>query len=174
MPENCPSITIQIRPMKLDDIEQVKAIDHLSFSLPWPENAYRYEIVENPASLSWVAETETTSGQIKICGMVVVWLILDETHIATLAVHPVYRSRGIGKQLLDIALKASAQQGAQLATLEVRKSNIVAQNIYYDFGFQTVGRRRRYYKDNHEDAVLMTLQNLGGFDGLGRFPSERE
>jgi ribosomal-protein-alanine N-acetyltransferase len=153
--------------MRLDDIEQVKAIDYLSFSLPWPENAYRYEVVENPASLSWVAETDITGGEKKICGMVVIWLILDETHVATLAVHPDYRGQGIGKQLLGVALGASVQKGAQLATLEVRESNLVAQNIYRDFGFQTVGRRRRYYKDNFEDAVLMTLRSLRGFDGLG-------
>ena len=77
-----PSINIQIRPMRLDDIEQVKAIDYLSFSLPWPENAYRYEVVENPASLSWVAETDITGGEKKICGMVVIWLIpVSYTHL---------------------------------------------------------------------------------------------
>jgi ribosomal-protein-alanine N-acetyltransferase len=171
---NSPSIDIQIRPMRIDDIDQVVVIDHLSFSLPWPDNAYRHEVGENPASLSWVAEIETACGETKICGMVVIWLILDETHIATLAVHPDYRDRGIGKRLLGVALEASAEQGAQLATLEVREGNQVAQKIYRDFGFQIVGRRQHYYKDNFEDAVLMTLQNLRDFDGLCRVTFEKQ
>lgn len=161
-----PPITIQIRPMLLNDLEQVKVIDQLSFSMPWPDNSYRYELVENPASLLWVAEGETANGESRVCGIVVVWLILDETHIATLAVHPDYRGFGIGKQLLTIALEESAQQGAKLATLEVRDSNKVAQNIYHKCGFESVGRRRRYYRDNREDAVLMTLNSLREFDGL--------
>ena len=153
--------------MRIDDIEQIRTIDHLSFSLPWPDNAYQYELIENPASLLWVAETQTTSGDMKICGMVVIWLIVDETHIATLAVHPDYRGLGIAKQLLRVALEESARNGAKLATLEVRKSNQVAQNIYHEFGFQSVGSRQRYYKDNFEDAVLMTLSSLNGFGGIG-------
>lgn len=156
-------MNIRIRPMILDDVEHVKEIDRLSFSLPWPDNAYRYELLENSASLLWVAESVTSSGESKVCGMVVIWLILDETHIATLAVHPDCRGQGIGKQLLKVALAASAKRGAQQATLEVRESNFIAQKIYRDFGFQIVGRRRRYYKDNREDAVLMTLQSLNGF-----------
>jgi ribosomal-protein-alanine N-acetyltransferase len=161
-----PPINIQIRPMLLNDLEQVKVIDQLSFSMPWPDNSYRYELVENPASLLWVAEGETANGESRVCGIVVVWLILDETHIATLAVHPDYRGFGIGKQLLTVALEESAQQGAKLATLEVRDSNKVAQNIYRKCGFESVGRRRRYYRDNREDAVLMTLNSLREFDGL--------
>jgi len=161
-----PPINIQIRPMLLNDLEQVKVIDQLSFSMPWSDNSYRYEVVENLASLLWVAEGETANGESRVCGIVVVWLILDETHIATLAVHPDYRGLGIGKQLLTVALEESAQQGAKLATLEVRDSNKVAQNIYRKFGFESVGRRRRYYRDNREDAVLMTLNSLREFDGL--------
>jgi len=160
MPLDYPPINIQIRPMLMNDLEQVKVIDQLSFSMPWSDNAYRYEIMENPASMLWVADAETSNSEFKVCGMVVVWLILDETHIATLAVHPEYRGLGIGKQLLTVALKRSAQQGANLATLEVRDSNKVAQNIYRNFGFESVGRRKRYYRDNREDAVLMTLSSL--------------
>jgi ribosomal-protein-alanine N-acetyltransferase len=151
---------LKIRPMTVNDLEQVKAIDDLSFSLPWPESAYRYEIGDNPASLLWVAELETIDGLKQICGMVVVWLILDETHIATLAVHPDCRGIGVGKCLLNTALKESAKRGANNAHLEVRKSNQVAIEMYQGFGFEIVGRRAKYYKDNHEDAILMTLDNL--------------
>jgi len=158
--------------MLMNDLEQVKAIDQLSFSLPWSDNAYRYEILENPASFLWVAEAETGGQDLIVCGMVVVWLILDETHIATLGVHPDYRGLGIGKRLLTVALEETARQGANLATLEVRESNTVAQYIYRKFGFENVGRRRRYYQDNREDAVLMTLNSLKEFEGRERFSIE--
>lgn len=157
--------------MTVNDLEQVKAIDDLSFSLPWPESAYRYEIVDNPASLLWVAELEAIDGLKQICGMVVVWLILDETHIATLAVHPNYRGIGVGKSLLKTALKESARHGANIAHLEVRERNHVAIDMYLRFGFEIVGRRARYYKDNQEDAILMTLDNLKEFLDISRMMS---
>ncbi|MCJ7661668.1 MAG: ribosomal protein S18-alanine N-acetyltransferase [Anaerolineales bacterium] len=169
---NYPPINFHIRPMLMDDLEQVKVIDRLSFSMPWSDNAYRYEIMENPASLLLVAEAESANRDIRVCGMVVVWLILDETHIATLGVHPDYRGLGIGKQLLNVALEESARQGANLATLEVRDSNKVAQKIYRKFGFENVGRRRRYYQDNREDAILMTLNSLKEFKGPERISFE--
>jgi ribosomal-protein-alanine N-acetyltransferase len=105
-----------------------------------------------------------------VCGMVVVWLILDETHIATLGVHPDYRGLGIGKRLLTVALEETARHGANQATLEVRESNTIAQNIYRKFGFENVGRRRRYYRDNREDAVLMTLHSMHEFEVQERIP----
>ena len=151
-----------IRPMGWADLDQVLEIDRMSFSLPWPESAYRYELADNPASLLWVAEaTPPESEWADIAGMIVVWLILDEAHIATLAVHPDYRGRGISRQLLSVALYESAHKGARRAMLEVRAGNLVAQNLYRKFGFEVVSRRPHYYKDNNEDALLMNLDPLG-------------
>ncbi len=152
--------TVHIRPMREDDIEQVRLIDKISFSLPWPEQAYRYEINENPASLLWVAETYFPDDEGKVIGMVVVWLILDEAHIATLAVHPDFRRQGIGDKLLLTALKGALSKGANQARLEVRAGNYAARSLYRRFGFDVVGRRLGYYRDNHEDAVLMNLNVL--------------
>jgi ribosomal-protein-alanine N-acetyltransferase len=151
---------VHIRSMCLDDLEQVQAIDQLSFSLPWPASAFRYELLENPRSLLWVAEVNGQGEQRIIVGAIVVWLILDEAHIATLAVHPDYRGRGIGQSLLVTALQGSALGGAQMATLEVRANNSAAQALYQHFGFDVVGRRLQYYRDNNEDAILMTLNQL--------------
>lgn len=153
--------TIFIRPMKMEDIRQVQSIDRMSFSTPWPEHAYRYELLENPASLLWVAEAHLNNGELKVVGIIVVWLILDEAHIATLAVHPDFREQGIGSQLLATALKKSIQKGVNQSALEVRAKNEVAQNLYRRFGFEIVGKRRHYYQDNHEDAVLMSLYGMG-------------
>lgn len=149
-----------IRPMQLEDLEAVLEIDRQSFSLPWPESAYRYELLQNPASLCLVAETGVMQGHRQVVGMVVVWIIMDEAHIATIAVHPSFRHSGIGSLLLWEALNESAGRGARRAMLEVRASNIIAQTMYEHFGFKVVFRRPRYYRDNNEDALLMNLENL--------------
>jgi ribosomal-protein-alanine N-acetyltransferase len=145
--------------MELDDIAQVQAIDRLSFSIPWPVTSYRFELLENPGSVLWVAE-HCLEGETKIVGMIVVWLILDEAHIATIAVHPEFRGQGIGRELLAQALREAIERGAVESMLEVRANNLVAQEIYKDFGYKVVGHRSHYYRDNLEDAVLMSVRNL--------------
>lgn len=150
---------IQVRRMTKDDLPQVQAIDQLSFSLPWPASAYRYELEQNLNSRSWVAEVET-AGQKRIAGMIVVWLILDEAHIATIAVHPEYRHKGIARRLIRLGLIDAIRRGAVQATLEVRAGNWIAQKLYHSLRFEVVGRRLRYYQDNNEDGIIMTVDNL--------------
>jgi ribosomal-protein-alanine N-acetyltransferase len=159
--------TVQIRPMKPEDLEQVVAIDRISFSLPWPPSAYRYELYENPLSSLWVAEVISTEGQSQVVGILVVWVVVDEAHIATLAVHPEYRGRGVAQSLLVEALKEAIDKGLKTATLEVRANNTIAQRLYHRFRFEVVGRRPRYYLDNHEDALIMTVSGLG--DGYAKW-----
>jgi [ribosomal protein S18]-alanine N-acetyltransferase len=163
------SLDIHIRPMEASDLDQVREIDRLSFSIPWPANAYRYELEENPHSLQWVAEinteegprlAESTGATKRIVGLIVVWLILDEAHIATLAVHPDIRGHGIAQKLLSVALTESIRRGASMATLEVRAGNKIAQKLYNRFGFQVVGERPHYYKDNQEDALIMSTSRF--------------
>jgi ribosomal-protein-alanine N-acetyltransferase len=149
-----------IRPMTITDLEAVLVIDRASFTLPWPERSFRYELLENTASHCWVAETHTESGAPIIVGMIVAWLILDEVHIATIAVAPGSRGLGIGKMLLQTALQECTHLGAVSATLEVREHNETAIHLYRQFGFEVVGRRKRYYSDTHEDALLMTREAL--------------
>lgn len=146
--------------MNSHDIEQVNAIDQASFSMPWPKRAYEYELTENPNSRLWVAEVSHPDGSKRVAGMIVLWLILDVAHIATLAVHPDLRGQGIAKYLLATALRAGIQNGASEATLEVRASNKTAQVLYRLFCFKVVGRRPHYYQDNKEDAVIMTVDSL--------------
>jgi ribosomal-protein-alanine N-acetyltransferase len=146
--------------MRSDDLDSVMSIDTLSFSLPWPESSYRYELNDNSAADLWVAERSSSNGGLQIIGMIVIWLILGEAHIATLAVHPDFRGRGIGSQLLEVGLMGARNNGAREAMLEVRASNHVAQALYEGYGFEVVYRRSRYYRDNNEDALLMNLDNL--------------
>jgi [ribosomal protein S18]-alanine N-acetyltransferase len=147
--------------MKLEDIPRVHEIDVLSFPLPWPEKSFLFELTENPSTLALVAEVLSRDARLVVIGMVVVWIVVDEAHIATIAIHPEYRGNGYGKKLLAETLRQSIQLGAALATLEVRENNRIAQQMYKNFGFTTVGRRLHYYKDNNEDAVIMTVDRMG-------------
>jgi len=148
-------MNIIIRKMTVDDIPAVVALDLMSFSLPWPERSFRFELTNNPASRCWVAEVDG-----RLIGMIVNWLLVDEVHVATLAIHPDFRRQGIAKKLLTHSLRYMIGEGAISSFLEVRESNIAAQEMYRRFGYVESGRRRRYYKDNDEDAILMTLENL--------------
>ena len=122
------SYPVNIRAMTLDDLEQVCLIDQLSFSLPWPRKSFHYEVVDNRFSTCWVVETGPGAEEaMRIVGMAVVWLIVNEAHIATIAVHPEFRGLGIGKYLLAAILEDCRQQGMATATLEVRLGNLVAQ-----------------------------------------------
>lgn len=148
-----------IRPMTLADVSQVYALDTISFSLPWPERSYRYEIQENRNSHPWVVE-DVGAVPARIVAMLVIWLVLDEAHVATIAVHPDYRRRGLGQRLLAHGLLSAESEGAELAYLEVRQSNLGAQALYQRFGFVVDGVRPHYYVDNGEDAILMSLRPL--------------
>lgn len=138
----------------------VSAIDRASFSLPWPERAFLYEVKENLSSIPLVAEVTGKDGKGEIVGFIVVWLIVDEAHIGTIAVDQKCRRTGIGQALILTALHQAKQKGAQKAYLEVRAGNTVARQLYENLGFQVDGIRARYYQDNHEDAVLMSLESL--------------
>jgi ribosomal-protein-alanine N-acetyltransferase len=153
-------VDIILRAMELEDVEQVYAIDVLSFSLPWSERSYRFELSENNASHPWVAEAVSARGERQVVGMIVVWFILDEAHIATIATHPAFRRMGIARRLLGRALEDGAAFGAEKAFLEVRRSNLAAQALYQSFGFVVTGVRPRYYLDTQEDALLMTLEPI--------------
>jgi ribosomal-protein-alanine N-acetyltransferase len=148
-------MTPLIRRMRLEDVPAVHEIDVLSFSLPWPERSFRYEVTENPVSRGWVADMDG-----RIAAMLVLWFIIDEAHIATIAVHPDFRRQGIGEQILLTALRAAREEGARRAFLEVRAGNAAAQVMYRKFGFEVVGVRPKYYRDNNEDASLMNLENF--------------
>ena len=158
-------MSFHLRRMTAEDVPAVAEVDRLSFSLPWPERSFRFEVTNNPNSRCWVAESDG-----RITGALVAWLLVDELHIATLATHPDFRRQGIAQALLTRVLKLAAQEGALSSFLEVRASNEAAQGLYRKFGYEEVGRRPRYYKDNNEDAILMTLEklNVEKLEGLER------
>ncbi len=141
---------IAIQPMSVADLQAVSELDALSFSQPWSLNAFQTELV-NQGARCWVAQ----AGK-RVAGVLIIWRVLDEAHIATVAVHPEFRRQGIGSLLLKTGIEAAYAEGARIYHLEVRAGNAAAQKLYKDFGFEVVGRRPGYYKDTGEDAVLMT------------------
>jgi ribosomal-protein-alanine N-acetyltransferase len=142
----------KIRPMTKSDVPTVAQIDALSFSQPWPPAAFDIELLNDNARC-WVVEIED-----QVIAAQVIWRVLDEAHIATIAVHPDFRQRGVGKALLQTGMQAAYTEGARIFYLEVRAGNLAAQKMYANFGYEVVGRRAKYYKNNGEDALLLTLR----------------
>jgi ribosomal-protein-alanine N-acetyltransferase len=176
------TLPVLVQPMRLDDIDAVLAIDRLSFPRPWSASSYRYELTQNTHSYFFVALAQASgaaglragwrlrlSSLLKggaepapaprlVVGYAGFWYIVDEAHISTIAVHPDWRGQGAGEQLLVGVLERALDLQAVKTTLEVRVTNTRAQNLYRKYGFEEVGRRRRYYRDNGEDALLMTAE----------------
>ena len=148
---------LRIRPMTISDLPAVQLIERASFTTPWPPQAYRQELEANRLAAYLVGEI---GGEIVAYGGI--WLMVDEAHVTTFAVHPRYRRRRIGERLLLSLLDLSIARHAREATLEVRLSNLAARRLYEKYGFRPVGIRPRYYSDNQEDALIMTTEPLAG------------
>jgi ribosomal-protein-alanine N-acetyltransferase len=171
MPERLPYV---VEPMTLDDIDQVMAIEQMVFPAPWSARAYRYEVTRNDHSTMLVLRSSWTLtdrfGHLKrrlglgtpppVLGYAGFWLLVDEAHICTIAVHPRWQGLGLGELLMISLLDQSKRLDARSATLEVRVSNSAALALYRKYGFQIVSRRKRYYTDNNEDAYIMTTPPL--------------
>ena len=173
-------IPYSLHDMQLRDIDEVMVIEHLSFASPWTVRAYQYELVHNSFSQFLVVRQKPVLGAADprldprrrflfatrqpapapILGYGGLWLLVDEAHVSTIAVAPNWRGLGLGELLLVGLLERALVVGGEIATLEVRVSNQVAQNLYRKYLFQTVGRRRGYYRDNQEDALIMTTPPL--------------
>lgn len=146
---------LRIDAMRLDDLPEVHAIERASFTTPWPDDAYRSELLTNRLASYLTARLGDS-----VVGFAGLWLMVDEAHITTFAVHPAWRRRGIGERLLVAALDVAIDRGAREATLEVRLSNVAARRLYEKYGFRPVGLRPRYYTDDGEDALIMTTEPL--------------
>lgn len=146
-----------LRPTKAEDLDQIMEIEPVAFgSHHWSRQSFINEL-NNPGGTYFSALDPETG---TVCGYSGFWLIADEVHITTLAVHPDFRRQGIGELLLikDIHLAIKVQ--AKYMTLEVRVSNDPAQKLYYKYGFKSMGLRRKYYQDNSEDALVLWMDDL--------------
>ena len=154
--------------MQLTDVAAVLAIDALSFPTPMKESLWRHELTENKLAHYQVLEKRLTAEGAEdaekrsIIGFSGYWLLGDEVHVSTIAIHPEQRGKQLGEFLLLNMLFLAYSHPACLVTLEVRQSNIIAQQLYAKYNFAVVGERPRYYKDTGEDAILMTAAPLNG------------
>ena len=146
-----PPVRVVIGPMRLDDLPAIHRIELASFSAPWPPHAYRSELESNRLANYLVARVGD-----RIAAYGGMWIMVDEAHITTFAVHPAWRRQRIGERLLLAFLDLAMDRRAHEATLEVRLSNLPARKLYEKYGFRPVGLRPRYYSDNGEDALIMT------------------
>ena len=143
-------------PMTASDLDKVLDIERASFPTPWTRAAFCYEIEQNK-----VARCTAMRARGGVVGYLCFWEIGHEIHITNLAVHPVWRRRGVARRLLAAALAEGVARGVILAFLEVRPSNTRALALYESLGFQVIGRRNGYYFDTGEDALVMEAR-LGG------------
>ena len=143
-----PSLSIER--MLPADLPDVLVIERVSFSMPWSRGAFLYEIEQNQVARCWVGRDEG-----RIVGYICLWDVADELHVTNIAVHPDARRRGIARTLLQSVIGHGRAAGSRMILLEVRPSNTEAIALYDSFGFRAVGRRRGYYYDTGEDALVM-------------------
>ena len=161
---NTQRIPFVVEKMTLDDVPAVVAIEERVFAVPWPAYAFEYELAYNHRGRFLVVRLlpplASSQESIPLLGYGGLWLMGDEAHLCTLAVHPDWRRRGIGELLLIHLIGHATADNADMLTLEVRASNTVAQQLYEKYGFRALGLRKRYYSDNHEDAIRMGTRSL--------------
>ena len=143
-----------IRRMTMADVDGVAAVEAAPFPTPWSRDAFASEM-KNVAARYLGAEKDGS-----IIGYAGAWIILDESHITNNAVMESCRGQGIGRRLTHGLMQYLSNLGAAYATLEVRKSNAVAQSLYVSLGFIKLGVRKRYYEDNGEDALIMVCDHM--------------
>jgi len=139
--------------MRTRDLDEVVVIEKASFTLPWSRGAFLYEMEQNRVARCWVLREAGA-----VIGYVCLWEIGDEVHVTNIAVRPESRRRGLGRTLLSSILDDARQRRLRVVGLEVRPSNHEALGMYDSFGFKVVGRRKGYYYDTGEDALVMELQ----------------
>jgi len=145
-----------VRPMRLLDLEQVLAIERVSFPTPWSEAAFVHELTRNNNRSTYLV---AASGS-KVLGYGGMWQFAGEGHITNLAVHPDHRRRGLGIFILEALIDRARESECETVTLEVRESNHAARELYEKAGLGPVGRRHGYYTDTREDAIIMTMYGL--------------
>jgi len=146
---------LHIAPMSDADVKDVLRIEQQSFATTWPSNAFYQELHENKLAHYYVGRAGD-----RIVAYGGIWVILEDSHITTIAVSPDARGRKFGETLLLYLLEQAMERGASWMTLEVRESNVVAQALYRKYGFTTVSTRKGYYSDNNENALVMWAGNL--------------
>lgn len=141
---------ILIRKMEEKDLDRIMEIEHDCFTTPWSRESFTLEITKNELARYIVAEIDDV-----VVGYGGIWMIVGEGHITNIAVESKYRRCGAGNKIVEGLINVSKDMEVMSMTLEVRESNIAAQNLYKKYGFIEYGIRPKYYADDNEDAIIM-------------------
>jgi ribosomal-protein-alanine N-acetyltransferase len=147
-----------IEPLQLErDLDDIVALEALCFTNPTTREMFRYEVASSDVLHAYVMRPVPDAGEAvgAVTAFCAVWIIFDELHINTLAVHPCWRRQGVASLLLTHVLDDAVRLGAEKATLEVRRSNEGARKLYERFGFEVGGVRKEYYRQPVEDALIL-------------------
>jgi [ribosomal protein S18]-alanine N-acetyltransferase len=150
-------------PMTLDDLPTVEALEVQAFPAPRSAAFYRQELTQNRYANYHglhAVPTQSRSGGSVVVAYGGYWLLGEDAHVVSIAVAPQWRRAGLAEWLMLELIETAWKQGALRVTLEMRIRNHAAAALYHKLGFQEVGRRKRYYRDNDEDALLLTLEGL--------------
>jgi ribosomal-protein-alanine N-acetyltransferase len=153
-------LPVRVELMSEADLEPVLDIEYLSFTSPWPRDIFLGELRGSDIAQLFVARILEGDQQGRVAAYSCTWIVADEMHITSFAVHPQFRRQHVGQQLLAGVLARALESGCRQAVLEVRASNHGAQRLYSRFGFAPVAVRMRYYADNDEDAIIMLLDDI--------------
>ena len=140
---------MEIRKMTAREVPQVAELEKLCFAMPWSEKSVAGEL-DNPLAL-WLVAMEGD----RLAGYVGSQTVMDETDMMNLAVAPQFRRQGVGEALVNALTASLKELGSRCLTLEVRDSNEAARALYGKLGFREIGRRRGYYRDPREDALIL-------------------
>ena len=154
-PSEAPPGMLRFRRMEAGDLDRVVAIERDGFRNPWSRDLLARELTH-----AWSTTLLATAGEPGgegILGFIVFWLVHDELHVLNIATALEARRGGVGRALMLEAHEAGRARGARLATLEVRRSNTPAIELYRSLGYRQVGVRPNYYADEGEDAIVMDL-----------------
>ncbi len=146
-------LTPVVVPMRVEDLDAILVIERASFPTPWSRRAFLSELTENAYARYYVAKVGG-----RVIGYAGTWAVLDEVHVTNVAVHPSWRNQGIGHRLMEAIVAQADASRCRRVTLEVRRSNLVAQRLYESFDFVRRGVREGYYTDTHEDAFVMVRE----------------
>ncbi len=152
---------LAIEPMREQDVPAVQVIERDIFSTPWPRNAYYRELASRNSAHYIVLRRYSEEDDIsEIVGYAGMWRMYDEAHVTTIGVREDLHHTGYGRVLFAALVQAAYDMGAKWITLEVRTSNENAMRMYEGFGFKVIGRRKGYYTDNGEDAIVMWSDSI--------------
>ncbi|MBI4467796.1 MAG: ribosomal protein S18-alanine N-acetyltransferase [Acidobacteria bacterium] len=156
----------QIEPMSESDLDEVVEVESLTGLSPWGKDGYRRELSENPHAVMLVARAiHPPAADRGVIGFLCSNVVLDEWHINNVATHPEFRRRGVAWALMERGSVLARSDGARFSLLEVRETNYPAHVLYVRMGYRIVARRRCYYSQPIEDAIVLRMELAEGSGG---------